>query len=306
MKASAVLAVLAVLAVAAPTAAAAGRDRTPPSTPTGLRVVSVTEDSLTLSWNRSTDNSGSIHAYIVNGLWHPGTSTTKTMTGLVPNFTQAYRVQAIDAAGNYSAPSAPLTATTAPDVTPPTTPANLRVTGTTLSTVSLAWDRSTDRWSFGYDVLMDGQVTASASNASTTVRNVAPGSTHVWTVRARDYSGNISPSSNAGTVTQPASADTTPPSPPSNLTAVSLDDFCGSQILNWGQSTDDTDPQSAIEYEIFLNGRFFTLNPPGSSAFLYTVSGTNTWTVVAVDRSGNHSAPSNPATVTVVADEMLC
>jgi hypothetical protein len=32
-----------------------------------------------------------------------------------------------------------------------------------------------------------------------------------------------------------------------------------------------------------------------------TVSGTNTWTVVAVDRS----APSNPATVTVVADEML-
>jgi hypothetical protein len=36
-----------------------------------------------------------------------------------------------------------------------------------------------------------------------------------------------------------------------------------------------------------------------------TVSGTNTWTVVAVDRSGNHSAPSNPATVTVVADEML-
>jgi hypothetical protein len=72
------------------------------------------------------------------------------------------------------------------------------------------------------------------------------------------------------------------------------------------QSTDATDPQSAIEYEIFLNGRFFTLNPPGSSAFLYTVSGTNTWTVVAVDRSGNHSSPSNPATVTVVADEMLC
>jgi len=31
---------------------------------------------------------------------------------------------------------------------PPTAPANLRVTGTGISTVSLAWDRSSDRWSF--------------------------------------------------------------------------------------------------------------------------------------------------------------
>jgi chitodextrinase len=305
MKAWAILAVLAVLAVVAPAASAAGRDRTPPSTPTGLRVVSVTEDSVTLAWNRSTDNSGSIHAYVVNGLWHPGTSTTKTMTGLVPGFTQTYRVQAIDAAGNYSAASAPLTATTAPDATAPTTPANLHATGTTLSTVSLAWDRATDRWPFSYEVLMDGRVVASAAGAATTVRDVAPGSTHAWTVRARDNSGNVSAQSNAITVTQPASSDITPPSPPPNLTATSLGDFCGSQILNWGQSTDDVDPQSALVYEIYLDGRLFTL-VGASSAFLYTISGTNTWMVVAVDRSGNRSAPSNPATVTVVSDEMLC
>jgi hypothetical protein len=55
----AVGAVLAVSAVLAPSAMAA-RDRTPPSTPTGLRVVSVTEDSITIAWNKSTDNSGSI------------------------------------------------------------------------------------------------------------------------------------------------------------------------------------------------------------------------------------------------------
>ena len=33
--------------------------------------------------------------------------------------------------------------------------------GVHLSTVSLAWDRSSDRWSFSYDVLMDDQVIAS-------------------------------------------------------------------------------------------------------------------------------------------------
>jgi hypothetical protein len=59
MKASlAVAVVLLSFAVLAPAASAAARDRTPPSTPTNLRVVSVTEDSITIAWNASTDNSG--------------------------------------------------------------------------------------------------------------------------------------------------------------------------------------------------------------------------------------------------------
>jgi len=72
-------AVLVALAVLAPAASAAGRDRTPPTTPTQLRVVAVTEDTITIAWNASTDNSGRIHAYIAGGIYHPGTSTTKTL-----------------------------------------------------------------------------------------------------------------------------------------------------------------------------------------------------------------------------------
>ena len=97
----AVAAVLLAFAVLAPSAMAA-RDRTPPSTPTGLRVVSVTEDSITIAWNASKDNSGKIHAYIAGGIYHPGNSTTKTFTGLVPNWTVTYRVQAMDPSGNTS------------------------------------------------------------------------------------------------------------------------------------------------------------------------------------------------------------
>jgi chitodextrinase len=308
---------LAVLAVAAPSASAA-RDRTPPSTPTNVRVTGATEDSLTVTWTRSTDNSGRIQSYIVypdywngSGVYHPGSSTTKVLTGLVPNFTVSVRVQAIDAAGNRSAMSAPGTGTTERDVIPPTTPGNLRVTGTTPSSVSLAWDRSSDRWwPLSYEVLMDGEVVGGRTfgDENIRLRHLAPGSTHTFVVRARDTSGNLSQNSNAVTVTLPASSDRTPPSAPRNLTATTpADDFCGTNVLRWEPASDNVDSGSQIEYEIYLNGSFFTLTQPGAtSAFPYTNAGTNTWTVVAVDRSGNSSAPSNPATVTVRVDVDQC
>lgn len=307
----AICAVLVVSAVLAP-AAQAARDRTPPSTPTNLRVVSVTEDSITIAWDRSTDNSGKIHAYIAGGIYHPGTSTTKTFTHLVPSTTRTYRVQAMDPSGNVSALSEPVTATTAPDTTAPTTPANLRTTGTDISKVSLAWDRSSDRWSFGYEVLMDGELAASVPHPyigtpSTTLRKVAPG-THTFQVRARDWAGNFSGLSNPVSVTLAPSGDGTPPSPPANLVATTPpDDFCGSNELSWTAASDNADAASAIEYEVFLDGQLRHVTPPGvTRAFLYTDSGTNTWSVVAVDRSGNASAGSNPASVTVVSDPNLC
>ena len=40
--------------------AAATRDRTPPTTPTNLRYTSLSQTSVTLAWNASTDNSGSV------------------------------------------------------------------------------------------------------------------------------------------------------------------------------------------------------------------------------------------------------
>ena len=229
----------------------------------------------------------------------------------MPNWTQTYRVQAMDPSGNTSALSAPLTATTAPDRTAPTTPTNLRVTGTGISTVSLAWDRSSDRWSFSYEVLMDGAVLASAAHPFvgtpfTTLRKIAPGN-HTFTVRARDFAGNISGLSNPVTVVLAGNGDRTPPTAPSNLTVEDLNDNCGSQILRWTASTDNADPASAIEYELYRNDRFWTVLPPGTTeSFQYTPPGVGTWYVVAVDRAGNSSPPSNAVTVNIVADENLC
>jgi chitodextrinase len=306
-------AVLAAFAALVPSASAGPpkRDNTPPSTPTNVRVVAVTDDSITIAWNASTDNSGSISAYIAGGIYHPGNSTTKTFDGLVPNTTRTYRVQARDPSGNLSPLSEPVTATTAPDTTAPTTPANLRVTAAGISTVSLAWDRSSDRWSFSYDVLMDGQVVAAAAHPyigtpATTLRKIPPGS-HVFQVRARDTAGNVSGLSNAVTVALAGNGDGTPPTAPTDLTVEDLHDNCGSLILNWTPSTDNFDARSGIEYELYRNGSFFQLAPAGTSSIgIYAPPGTQTWTVVAVDRAGNSSGPSNAVTLTVVTDPNLC
>lgn len=302
---------VALAALAPPAVAAPKRDNTPPTTPTNVRVVGVTEDTITIAWDASTDNSGKIHAYIAGGIYHPGDSTIKTFDGLVPNTTRTYFVQAMDPSGNLSPLSAPVTATTAADTTAPSTPTNLRVTGTGISTVSLAWDRSSDSWSFSHEVLMDGQVVASAAQPyigtpSTTLRKVAPGH-HEFAVRARDFSGNTSGLSNAVTVDLAGNGDATPPSTPTNLAVEDLNDNCGSLILRWTPSTDNLDAQSEIEYELYRNGSFFQLTPPGASWFgLYTLPGTQTWTAVAVDRAGNSSGPSNAVTLTVATDPNLC
>lgn len=320
--ACAALAALAV-AVAVPSTAAARptkrpADQTPPTVPANVHVTAAAEDSISLAWTASTDDSGSIHHYVtcysgfmISGawcVWGSPVPPAKTITGLVPGKEFSFRVKAVDAAGNESALSTPVTASTAPDVTPPTAPANLRATATTPSSVSLAWDRSTDGWGFGYQVLMDGEVVGSTGSLTLRQRHLAPGSTHVFTVRARDSSGNVSADSNTLTVTLEASSDRTPPTTPANLTATQPpDDFCGSNVLQWDASTDDRDAQSAIEYEVYLNGALSTVSQPGSaSAFIYTPAGTNTWTVVAVDRAGNSSGASNAATLTVQADPALC
>jgi len=58
------------------------RDRTPPTTPTNLRVTSLSHKSITLAWDPSTDNSGSF-SYSVNkdgqNFTVPQTLTTYTI-----------------------------------------------------------------------------------------------------------------------------------------------------------------------------------------------------------------------------------
>jgi endoglucanase len=90
------------------------------------------------------------------------------------------------------------------DTQPPTTPANLRVTGTTSSTVSLAWDASTDDVGVtAYQVFRGTTLAGSATATMFTDTGRAASTAYTYTVVAQDASGKQSTASAAvsGTTT---------------------------------------------------------------------------------------------------------
>ena len=89
-------------------------------------------------------------------------------------------------------------------------PGNLRVTGQTHNTVTLAWDASTGG-AVSYDVLRAGTVVGTPTGTTFTVTVLTPSTTYQFTVRARDAAGN------ASAQTGPVSATTSPAPPASNL-----------------------------------------------------------------------------------------
>src|SRR5262245_34639858 len=84
------------------------------------------------------------------------------------------------------------------DTQAPTIPTNLRVTATTSSSISLAWNGSTDNVAVtGYDVFRGGTLIGTSPTTSFTATGLASASTFTFTVRARDAAGNLSAASNA-------------------------------------------------------------------------------------------------------------
>jgi chitinase len=100
------------------------------------------------------------------------------------------------------------------DTQPPTAPRNLRSTGRSVSTVSLAWDASTDNKGVtGYEVLRGGSSAASVTGTTATITGLVPTTAYTFTVRAKDAAGNVSTVSNTVTVTTDEGAPQPPPPP---------------------------------------------------------------------------------------------
>ncbi|PFG42660.1 cellulose 1,4-beta-cellobiosidase [Isoptericola jiangsuensis] len=103
-------------------AGSGGGDTQAPSVPTGLAAGTVTTSSVALTWNASTDDVGVTGYRVLRGgqVVATVTGTSATVTGLTADTAYSFQVVAVDAAGNASAASAALSATTAKE---PTTPA---------------------------------------------------------------------------------------------------------------------------------------------------------------------------------------
>jgi chitinase len=186
-----------------------GGDTQAPTAPTNLRLTGVTASSVSLAWNASTDNVGVSGYDVMRAGASPAgvAATSLTVTGLAPDTSFTFTVRARDAAGNVSAASNQVTARTQPgaDTQAPTTPANLRVSMVTSTSVTLLWDASTDNVGVAqYEVLQNGVSVGGGSLTNLTVTGLTPGTSFTFRVRARDAAGNLSPLSNQVTaMTQP-------------------------------------------------------------------------------------------------------
>jgi chitodextrinase len=287
--------------------ALAARDRTPPTTPTNLRVTGMTPYSVSLSWNPSTDNSGSVTYTIccanVSSETFPGPASSRVYrAGLEAGRTFTLRIFARDAAGNASKYSNTVTFTLPRDTTPPTKP-TVTVTDVGATHVSLAWSSVEDGPNVWFSVSMNGNTILSGTkNTSANFGPLTPETSYTFVVQARDFGGNASPLSDPVTVTTEArnTNDTTPPSTPANFRDNGMSFQDGETWLFWDKSTDDVDPQDFIRYDVYVNGVFDHSLMGYNQTVVYGNAGVeNTFQVIAVDSSGNQSAPATLTTCAV-------
>ncbi|NUR99162.1 MAG: chitinase, partial [Kribbellaceae bacterium] len=179
-----------------------GSPDVPPAAPANLRATSKTTTQIALAWDSAAGGDYPVSSYDVyrgSVLATSVTGTSATITCLTANTAYTFTVKSKDTHGNPSAASAPVTVSTnnpANDTTPPTVPGNLHATGKSSTTVSLAWNASTDaNGVFGYDVYQGSTLAASVTGTSATVANLAPSTAYTFTVKARDTYDNVSAAS---------------------------------------------------------------------------------------------------------------
>ncbi len=163
-------------------------DTEPPTVPTGLVAAAQNEMRVDLSWNASTDDRGVIGYYIYRNGVKIGSSATTSYSDVTcqPSTTYTYEVTAYDDFMNESGKSAPAEATT-PLPSPPTVPQNLRGTGATTSTISLAWDASSDNLGVvGYRVYRNGVHVGTTANTSFTDTGLHYTTSYTYQVDAYD------------------------------------------------------------------------------------------------------------------------
>ncbi|MBV1922608.1 MAG: fibronectin type III domain-containing protein [Flavobacteriaceae bacterium] len=185
---------------------AGGGDTEAPTTPTNLTASNITDTTVDLSWNASSDNVGVTGYEVFQDGSSIGTiaSTSATVTGLTSNTSYSFTVRAYDAAGNNSALSntANATTTSGADTEAPSVPTNLTASNITDTSVDLSWNASSDNVGVtGYEMFQNGSSIGTTTNTSSTVSGLTSNTSYTFNVRAYDAAGNNSAQSNTANAT---------------------------------------------------------------------------------------------------------
>jgi chitodextrinase len=285
---------------------AAALDRIAPTTPPRFRSSGATSTSVQLTWDRSSDPSGVVTYDVYMGSTKLGSTspgaTSYTRTNLSPHTGYTFSVQAIDAAGNVSSmANTAATTSSASNNTPPSAPANLRVSGVDASAISLAWSasRDSDGKVVSYRIYRNGvKLGSSPTGTSFTDTGLSTGVKYSYTVRAVDNGGAFSGFSNTATALTAPSSSNTAPSVPSGLHVTNIG--ATSISLAWSASSDHDG--SVTGYRVYRNGVKLDVNIAGTT---FTDSGlapqtSYTYTVRAIDNAGASSGFSNSVSATTI------
>jgi hypothetical protein len=184
------------------------QNSTPPAAPTNLLATAV-GSTVKLTWTASTSSDSSAQDIYRNGQWLATVGPAAvSYIDAAPAAGASYTVRAHDLVRNQSGDSAPASAGSGADTTPPTAPGNLTAAATGPTSVQLSWAASSDNVGVtGYDIYRGSASTPLASVAGNITgyvdNTVAASTSYTYTVRAKDAAGN-STAGNAATVTTPA------------------------------------------------------------------------------------------------------
>ena len=189
-------------------ASATTLDGTAPTAPGSLAATAISGSEIDLSWTAASDNVSVAGYRIFRDGAQVGTAgagaTTYNDTGLAPFVQYTYTVRAVDGAGNVSVDSNQASAKTF-DTTAPTAPTGLTATSPSPTQVNLSWTAATDNVGVtGYQIFRSGIGPAIATVSSGTTysdSNLTPATAYSYTVKAVDAATNVSPASNAASVT---------------------------------------------------------------------------------------------------------
>jgi len=282
-----------------------------PATPTGLVAATGTgEGEIDVDWN---DNAESDFDHYrlerdTDDGFGPGSdpfdlpASVYPDVGLIPGETYYYRVIAVDANGNESAPSTAVSAD-AQDLAPSAPTGLDAVSGTNEGEIDIGWDANTELDLMHYRVersetpSFNSPITYTVSGTEHTDTGLVPGERYYYRVYAVDEGGNES--GHAGT--ENAYATDLPPAAPADVVA-STGAAEGEIDVTWTANTESDFDHYRLERDddgVFGPGS----DPFDTPATFFPDSGlvpgeTYYYRVIAVDAGGNESDPS----VTTQAD----
>jgi len=182
----------------------------------------------------------------------------------------------------------------------PNAPANLDAIAVSIQEAVLTWSAAnSDAGITRYSIHRNGAWLATVGSQTPAYIDISvqASTTYTYTVRAIGADDDSSPASNAAMVQIPAlpeNADIAPPSYPGSLTATAI---LGGVLLDWYDASDDSD---ITAYLIRRNGKALAIVQSGVLSYIDPIAQLPTtaiYTVEAIDVMGQHSVPSNAASL---------